>query len=752
MRHRRGFPLFGSMMLLAVATTACDLPSIDEYDPLPLAQTSFLYAADGSLITELHAAENRVVLREREMAPSVRDAAVAIEDRRFFSHHGVDVRAIARAAVVNANEGEVTEGGSTITQQLVKNLYVGSADTLRRKLDEASLAWQLEDRLSKDQILTKYLNTVYLGEGAYGVQSAAQTYFSIDARDLSLGQSALLAGLIAAPNHFDPFAHPESAYGRRNVVLRLMLDQAMIGAAEYRAAVREPIVLRRGEPTDRYRFPYFVDYFKQWFLANPAFGPTRQDRYKLLFTGGLSITTTLDPRTQALAEDSVRSVLESPGDPDGAMTVIDPRTGAVRAMVGGKDADYWKDADAGRVNLATGEGGLGRQTGSAFKAYALVTALENGISPSTVFPAPASIDIPLEGGTVWHVTNAEGSGYGSMSLASATVNSVNTVYAQLIQQLGPDKVVETAERMGMRCCLRVSEPREPLSPYLSAVLGTNEANTLEMASAYGTLATGGAHVDPVPVVSVTDAQGATLWQAHPSPKQVLEPQVAAAATDILQDAVSYGTGRSAIIGRPQLGKTGTADTHTNAWFVGAIPQLTAAVWVGFHEGLIPMEPPRTRITVFGGTWPAQIWRLFMLRSAADLPEREFPIPEVGYLSVTVDVSQSPYCLPNAYTLPQNIDTLQFIEGSEPTEVCTSPTKVQSVPVPSVIGLDQASAALALEDAGFYVEVRVEPSTQPAGTVIYQSPSAGTSATQTSTVTITVSELAERSSEAPADRD
>ena len=198
----------------------------------------------------------------------------------------------------------------------------------------------------------------------------------------------------------------------------------------------------------------------------------------------------------------------------------------------------------------------------------------------------------------------------------------------------------------------------------------------------------------------------------PTPKQVLEPQVASAAADILQDAVSYGTGRSAIIGRPQLGKTGTADTHTNAWFVGAIPQLTAAVWIGFHEGLIPMEPPRTRITVFGGTWPAQIWRLFMLRAAADLPEREFPTPEVGYLSVSVDVSQSPYCLPNAYTLPQNIDTLQFIEGTEPTEVCTSPTKVQSVPVPSVIGLDQASAALALEDAGFYVEVRVEPSTQP----------------------------------------
>jgi penicillin-binding protein 1A len=368
-----------------------------------------------------------------------------------------------------------------------------------------------------------------------------------------------------------------------------------------------------------------------------------------------------------------------------------------------------------------------------------VTALENGIGPSTVFAAPATIDIPLETGSMWHVTNAEGSGFGSMTLESATINSVNTVYAQLIQQLGPEKVVETAERMGMRCCLRVSEPREPLSPYLSAVLGTNESNTLEMSSAYGTLAAGGARVHPTPVLRVSDAQGNTIWEASPSPKQVLEPQVATVAADILQDAVSYGTGRAAIIGRPQLGKTGTADTHTNAWFVGAIPQLSAAVWVGFHEGSIPMEPPRTRITVFGGTWPAQIWRLFMLRAAASLPERDFPTPDVGYLSVTVDVTQSPYCLPNRYTLPQHIDTLQFIEGTEPTEVCTSPTKVQSVPVPSVIGVDHASAALALEEAGFYVDVRFEPSTQPPGTVIYQSPSAGTEATQTSTVTITVAE-------------
>ena len=737
------------MLVAAIATTSCAFARLEAYDPLPLAQTSFLYAADGTLITELHAAENRVVLSERQMSPYLRDAAVAIEDSRFYVHHGVDLRAIARAAATNAREGQVVEGGSTITQQLVKNLYVGDAETVGRKMDEASLAWQLENRLSKERILTRYLNTVYLGEGAYGVQSAAQTYFSTDAADLSLAQSALLASLIAAPNHFDPFVHPENAYGRRNVVLRAMRSQRMIGGRAYRSALAEPIVLKRGEQTGRYPYPYFVDYVKDWFLANRAFGQTRQDRYKLLFTGGLQITTTLDPTLQGYAETAVRDLLSSPIDPDAAMTVIDPRTGFVRSMVGGDDVDYWRDTDGGRVNLATGKGGLGRQTGSAFKPYALVTALEQGVSPSTVFAAPASLDLPIEGGGIWHVTNAEGSGYGSMTLASATVHSVNTVYAQLIEQLGAADVVETAERMGMRCCSRVSEPSTPLSPYLSAVLGTNEANTLEMASAYGTLATGGAHVDPVPVVSVVDPQGDTLWQAEPALTQVIDPKVAAVTNDILQDVVRYGTGRSAILdGRPQIGKTGTAETLTNAWFVGAIPQLTAAVWVGFLEGQIPMEPPRTRISVFGGTWPAQIWRLFMERAARDLPVRDFPSPDVGYVSVSVDVTQPAPCLPNAFTLPQNIDTLQFIQGTEPTKTCTIPTALQSVGVPSVIGLDEASAIVALEDAGFYVDVRAEPSTQPPGFVIYQSPSAGTAETQTSTVTITVSKTGGLSSDVP----
>ena len=317
----------------------------------------------------------------------------------------------------------------------------------------------------------------------------------------------MLAGLISAPNHFDPYVRKGSALGRRDVVLGLMVELGSISQEQERRATRESLALRRRAPQQRYAYPYFVDYVKSWFLSNPAFGRTDDDRYRALFTGGLRITTTLDPGVQQAAETAVSSVLAYPSDPDAAVTVLDPRTGYVRAMVGGDDAAYWANARAGRVNLATGMGGSGRQTGSAFKPFALVAALEHGISPDAIFPAPSSITIPLPGGSTWHVTNSEGTGYGSMSVRSATVSSVNTVYAQLIQRLSPKVVVEAATRMGMRCCPDVASPSSALEPFYSAVLGSNEANTLEMASAYGTLATGGRRVAPVPVIEVTDARG-----------------------------------------------------------------------------------------------------------------------------------------------------------------------------------------------------------------------------------------------------
>jgi penicillin-binding protein 1A len=735
--NRRYFPLAAFTAAGAMLSAACGV-DLQDVSRRQLAQTSFVYAADDRVITELHAVEDRVVLPASRIPTWIRDAAVAIEDRRFYLHHGIDGRAILRASYVNFREANIEEGGSTITQQLVKNLYTGSDRTIARKLSEAKLAWQLEDRLSKEEILTRYLNTVYFGKGAYGIQAAARTFFDIDAKELDLAQSALLAGLITSPGYFDPYGYPRRSLGRRRVVLRLMHELGMITAAQRRHARKELIRLHRVPALGRYDYPYFVDYLKEWFLTNPAFGDTREDRYRLLFTGGLRIHTTLQPVIQEASQRAVDSVLSYPGDPSAAVTVLDPRNGFVLAMVGGEERDYWRNRNAGRVNLATAAGGSGRQSGSAFKPFALVAALENGLSASETFSAPSTLQIPLETRRIWDVTNAEGAGFGTMTLRSATVHSVNTVYAQLIDRLGPTTVVEVAKRMGLRCCRRVSSPRRPLKPLLSAVLGTNEVNTLEMASAYGTLATGGLRVRPVPVSRVTDARGKILWKADTTPQRVLDPQVTSVANGILNEAVLYGTGTAANIGRPQIGKTGTAMDHSDAWFVGAIPQMVGAVWIGFPQGQVRMEPPTTRTTVYGGTWPAQIWRLLMLEAARGLPVMEFPNPDVGFVSVAVDATQQPYCLPNPFTLPQNIQTLEFIAETEPTKICTSPSSLQQVLVPSTIGTSEGFAIEGLTEAGFYVEVTTAPSTQPNGTVILQSPAAGTQAFQTSTVTITVS--------------
>jgi penicillin-binding protein 1A len=735
--NRRYFPLAAFTAACAIFAAACGV-HLEDVPRRELAQTSFVYAADDSLITQLHAVEDRVVLPTSQIPRWIRDAAVAIEDRRFYLHHGIDGRAILRASYVNLRDASIEEGGSTITQQLVKNLYTGADRTISRKVSEAMLAWQLEDRLSKEEILTRYLNTVYFGKGAYGVQAAARTFFGIDSRELNLSQSALLAALITSPGHFDPYEYPRRGLGRQRVVLQLMRELGMITAVQRRHARRQPIRLHRVPALGRYDYPYFIDYLKEWFLTNPAFGETREDRYRLLFTGGLRIHTTLQPVVQEASQRAVDSVLSYPDDPSAAVTVLDPRNGFVLAMVGGEQRDYWADRDAGRVNLATASGGSGRQSGSSFKPFALVAALESGLSASETFSAPSTLQIPLEGGGTWDVTNAEGAGFGTMSLRSATVHSVNTVYAQLIDRLGPRTVVEVAERMGLRCCRRVSNPPRPLKPFLSAVLGTNEVNTLEMASAYGTLATGGLWVRPVPVSRITDARGAIIWKADRAAERVLDPRVTSVANEILNETVLYGTGTAANIGRPQIGKTGTAMDHADAWFVGAIPQMVGAVWIGYPQGQVRMEPPRTRITVYGGAWPAQIWRLLMLEAARGLPVMEFPNPDVGFVAVAVDATQQPYCLPNPFTLPQNIQILEFIAETEPTKVCTTPSTLQRVLVPSTIGTSESLAIEGLTEAGFYVEVTTAPSTQPNGTVILQDPAAGTQAYQTSTVTITVS--------------
>jgi penicillin-binding protein 1A len=750
----RSRTLVVGVFVFALAASACDLPSLHEArksaDALP--ETSFIYSADGALITTLHAGENRVVVRSRKIPDVVRDAVIAIEDQRFYDHSGLDVRALLRAAYRDATTGEVVEGGSTITQQLVKKLYVGDEQTVGRKIREAYLAWQLEQRMSKDRILTRYLNTVYFGNGAYGILAASETYYGVEPLELTLSQAATLAGLIAAPVDYDPVRHPGRSERRRNHVLTLMLGLDMIDEAEFEKASGSPIALDlTPEDATHYPAPWFVDYVKEWFLSNPRFGETPQDRYDLLFEGGLRIVTTVDLQLQRAAERAIGSVLTEPADPYGALTAIDPRTGYVRAMVGGRD--YWnEDDDFARINLATG-GVTGRQAGSAFKPFALVAALEHGI-PRTQPLNGSTAHILLQDGTYWDPHNAEGSGYGTISLESASVNSVNVAYANLLSVIGDGDpyagaaaLVEAAMRMGIRCCPRTTEPNGPLAAVPAAVLGVNEVSTLEMASAFGTLANVGRHVQPTPVISVTTSDGDVIYQAPSRAQQAVEPAIAAEAVDILKGVVSSGTGVGANIGRPQFGKTGTAQNASDAWFVGAVPQMVTAVWVGFPQGQIPMCCGNVRISiVYGGTWPASIWRAFMLAATRGVPAKEFGT-DVDYVTLRVDVTQG--CLANPYTPPGDIDVLRFPAGAEPTlEVCTEPSSSRLPVVPSVIGLDRQAATSALHDAGFVVAtVFVQSDLQP-GTVIAQDPGGGSRLILTGTVTITVAKGAPEPSVAP----
>jgi penicillin-binding protein 1A len=723
--------LVAALCALSVLASACGLrlPQLQE-DPPPipaLDQTSVLYDDAGHELVRLHAAENRTVVPLSVIPTWMRQAVVAIEDERFFDHHGVDVKAMVRAAVTNARSGRIVQGGSTITQQLVKNTITGDDRTYARKLREAVLAYKLEDRYSKAEILERYLNTVYFGQGAYGIQAAAEAYFSRPTRRLTLPQSALLAGLVASPSRWDPLFHPGPALARRNQVLAKMLALRMLDPAEYLHAIRTGLELRPAAVRHRYPAAYFVDYVKRWFLDQPAFGATYEDRYRRLFAGGLRIHTTVDLPLQRMAQDAVRSVLPYPADPYGAMTVVDPRTGRILAMVGGRDYFSRKDPYA-KVNLATGQGGTGRQAGSAFKPFTLVAAMEQGISVARRYPAPGSIDIPVPGRETWHVSNYDGGGGGEMTVAQATIESVNTVYAQLIMDVGPSNVVAVARRMGMTSDLRAVP---------SAVLGTNEVNTLEMASAFGTLAAMGTRVGPIAVTEITDAAGRVLYRADPRPVTAVPAPVAWQADQILRKVVQEGTGTAADIGRPAAGKTGTAQEWRDAWFVGFVPQLAAAVWVGFPRGQISMVWPRVRIArVAGGTWPAEIWRTFMLDATRGMPVQDFVRPESRTVRVAIDATQG--CLPNEWTLPGDVRIRPFVKGTEPTRPCARPDGPQNIPVPTVVGLSQAEATAKLAAYRFEASVVTVVSTdRPPGTVLEQAPVAGARALQGTTVTLTV---------------
>ena len=675
------------VVFLALSAACTWTTQTIEVHEQPAAESSRILAADGSVVATLHAEENRESVPLERIPVHLRNAVIAIEDERFWDHKGVDPKALLRAAYANAEEGRVREGGSTITQQYVKNELVGRERSVRRKIKEASLAYQLEQQYSKERILELYLNTIYFGNGAYGVQAASHEYFGVPVEKVTLGQSALLAGLIRSPARTDPYDEPDQATARRAAVLRKMVELGHATEEEATVGQGEPLVVTTTPAEERYPAPDFVERGKRFGLDDPRFGETPAERRNLLFEGGLKISTTLDLGAQQQAEAAVAKVLSKPEkDPHAALVSLDARTGYVRALVGGRD--FFGGGPQDKFDLAI-QGK--RPAGSSFKPFVLAAALEEGIPLSKVYDAPARLSIPLTRQT-WNVDNYEGEGGGRMDLLEATVHSVNTVYARLILDVGPSKAVGTASRMGVT---------SPLEPFPSAVLGTNDVTPLDMASAYGTLATRGMAVPPVFVTKVVNHEGTVIYEHEHEQRRVLDTETADAVNAVLQQVVSRGTGAAARIGRPVAGKTGTGQSWRDAWFVGYTPETVTAVWVGFPHAQVSMVPPTTRIRVTGGSWPAQIWQLYMAAVTAARPVVPF-----------ADV---------------------------PVSTLTGGVQAPLHRVPLVVGMPVEQAEAMLGREGFRAERKLMPNDEyPPGYVIGQEPAGDSEAPGGTTVTLSVS--------------
>jgi penicillin-binding protein 1A len=576
---------------VAAITAGCNLSSLR---PVAIGQNSFVYASDGSLLGAIPAERNREPVRLAHVSPWVPKATVAIEDRRFYEHGGIDPEGILRAVVADLRARRIVQGGSTITQQLVRNLYIGKERTLRRKLVEACLAVKLSQAWSKDRILQAYMNQVYYGNHAYGIEAAAQTYFSRHARGLTLRQSALLAGLPQAPSEFDPFHAPVAALARRNEVLRAILANHDISAAQFRRAVSSrSLGLRPGRLYTRIREPYFFSFVRDRLIAEYGAQAVR--------SGGLRVYTTIDRRFQRAALASIRKTLDRRGDPAAALVAIDPRTGAIRAMT-----SVTPGRSGSQFNLVAQ---ARRQAGSTFKTFVLTTAILDGIDPDTTTYVSAPFHYQPDPFTpAWNVATYDRTYLGATTIRNATLRSDNTVYAQLTLDVGPDNVAQTAHRLGITTDLSVHGAFVP-----SMGLGAIAVSPLELASAYATLAAQGVYSEPMAIRKVVFASGkkdtSSGW-GRPHRTRVIPDGVAYEVTKILEDNVLHGTGTGAYFGRSAAGKTGTTDNHADAWFCGYTPNLETTVWVGYPRAEIPMEHVHG-IAVAGGIFPATIWKFFM---------------------------------------------------------------------------------------------------------------------------------------------
>jgi len=697
-----------SFGLIRAVAAEIDAGKLDPQRQLDNQANGYIYDKDGKrILAVLRGSEARTLIRYDQIADPMRHAIVAIEDRRFWEHDGIDLRGIGRALVADIRHKGVVEGGSTITQQFVKNALDRDQKTIARKVREAAYAWQLErddGGWPKKKILQEYLNTIYFGNGAYGIQQAALAYFQHGAKDLTLAESALLAGIPADPNRYDPVANPDAAEARRRVVLQAMLDESKITQEQYETANATDL-----PNPDDVRLPgtegpaqHFVNYVKQQLIDE--YGQTK------VFGGGLRVQTTIDLELQQTARDAISKWLTDADGPSAALVAIDPRDGAVRAMIGGNN--YRKS----QFNLAVQ--GV-RQPGSSFKPFVLATALRQGISPATHFQSePQAIDL---GDKDWVVGNYDDVYYGNIDLEQATIESDNSVYAQLTQLVGSKKVAETAKRLGIR---------SKLDGYYAIGLGAEAVTPLELARAYATIANGGERADGAifgnrpRVVEEVTRDGRKIHNTPRRGFKALTPTQAGVVNSILQQAVRYGTGKRAYLpNRPVAGKTGTTENYGDAWFVGYTPQLVVAVWVGYPTTLKPMLTEFHGEPVTGGSFPALIWKSFMEKALKNEEPEGFPAPLTPYAAPKLVVRRGDRLLLDN-GLCRTREEVVYFAGTGPSK--TANCLENEVQVPDVRKLALAEAEARVEAQPLTAKLVYEPAgpLQRVGVVVDQLPRRG----------------------------
>jgi penicillin-binding protein 1A len=638
-----------SGLFLQILTQLPNVETISIYSP---SETTEIYGADGTILAKLHREENRYVVSLDKISPLIQKAVVAIEDVRFYQHRGVDVTGVLRAAVTNITKKRVEEGGSTITQQLARNLFLTRKKSITRKIAEMVLALQIERRYTKNEILELYLNQIYWGHNAYGIESASNLYFGKHASDLTLAEASLLAGIIEGPEKFSPYKNMEGAKVRQATVLSRMVELGLISEPTANYAKMIPIALSTETPNKyRFMYPYFTSYVIHDLI----------DKYGeyMVYNGGLRVYTTIDTNKQRLAEEILKKFAQEEGETynfsQAALVAIDPRTGYIKTMVGGVS---FEASEFNRAWQAK------RQPGSSFKAFTYTAAMELGISPGFILEdTPATYEVPADEWNPegkWEPKNFDEKYRGKVTVREAFERSLNIPSVRLIDKIGVASVLDVAKRMGIK---------SPLKRALGLTLGISEVNLLEMTSAFGVFANGGIRVEPTAITRIEGRNGQLIYKHNITEKRALSKNICAVMVDIMQGVLLRGTGVRGNIDRPAGAKTGTTEEFKDAWFIGYVPQLVVGTWVG-NDNNEPMEGV-TEVAV-----APRIWKAFMSNVLIDEPVIDFVRPE-GLVEETICLDSGK--LPNNTCPGNRIVKATFWWNDKPTEICTYHPTTEVVP-------------------------------------------------------------------------